>query len=269
MLNASPRLLLQLNDLHCGSSVGLLPPDSPNEWGNTIGHGKNYHHRFLWGEWLRMNEWAGAVCGNDPFALLLNGDMTEGTHHKTIEIISQTVEQHAEIARIALQPLADRAAAVFVTLGTECHTKGAEHKLAEKLNARTGVAQEKWLFEIAGTLVDAAHHMPTATRIWTEAAGLGAVNANAPANHARAGHRVPRLYCRAHRHVHGGVFSATTMTVCVGPWQLLSRFGHKVVGDSITMPSAVIYDWRNTPDDSIPAVHSFVAIPPQPDIDRV
>ena len=46
-----PRLLVVVSDLHCGSNVGLMPPDSEIIGGNTIGFGSNHHQRWLWECW--------------------------------------------------------------------------------------------------------------------------------------------------------------------------------------------------------------------------
>jgi hypothetical protein len=35
---------------------------------------------------------------------------------------------------------------------------------------------------------------------------------------------------------------------------MLTRYGHKVVGDSLCRPSVGILDWRNLPANSLPAV---------------
>ena len=41
-----PQLLVVVSDLHCGSSVGLMPPDSEMIGGNTINFGKNLHQEM-------------------------------------------------------------------------------------------------------------------------------------------------------------------------------------------------------------------------------
>ena len=78
-----PQLLVVVSDLHCGSEVGLLPPEVETHSGNTVGFGSNYHQEWLWDKWTEAQERVLAVAGDDPFVLLCNGDATEGIHHRS------------------------------------------------------------------------------------------------------------------------------------------------------------------------------------------
>ena len=53
---SSPKILLVISDIHYGSEVGLMPPDSKIRSKNTIGFGKNIHQKWLWEKWTQMQE---------------------------------------------------------------------------------------------------------------------------------------------------------------------------------------------------------------------
>ena len=157
------KLLVDVSDLHCGSVEGLAPPITQTEHGNVIGFGKNIHQEWLWQTWQEMCSRVKEIIGDTPkkyVSLIVNGDATEGVHHKNeSEITVALIETHTNMASECLKPLKQMASEVFVVKGTECHTKNMENKLAEKLGAVGGMAKDKWHIRINGCLIDAAHHM--------------------------------------------------------------------------------------------------------------
>ena len=267
MSSEHPRLLLVLSDIHCGSVVGLMPPDTETGDGNKIGFGKNLHHAWLWSKWLEMQTRFAKIRGKSPYAMLLNGDLTEGVHHSSIENLTQVIEDHANMAVECLQPLASKASQVLITQGTECHTHNIESYIAKRLKARSGKALPQWLFRIAGTLVSATHHISTAGRAVSESSALGAELGNARLQSARAGHEIPTVFLRGHRHVGGWYSDGAGLMGVTGGWQFLTRYGRKVVPSSVPRPSALVLDWRSVTDGSLPVVNEISFPSPQGDID--
>jgi len=244
-----------VSDLHCGSNVALWPPDCETESGNTVGFGRNIHQAWLWDVWQETIRSAIQHFGDDPWVLILNGDLMEGSHHHSKEVVAAEEADHAAAAVICLTPLVTTATQTYVVRGTECHTKNFEKMIADKLGAT--FAGDALLLEIHGTLIDAKHHMPTSSRAYLEAGAMSIVMGNARLNYARCGHRIPKVFLRGHRHV-GGVYSdGTSAFVATGAYQLLTRFGKKVVGEALCRPSFAILDWRGRPKDSVP----FIALP--------
>lgn len=244
-----------VSDLHVGSNVGLWPPDGETEMGNTVGFGKNIHQAWLWETWLKVEAAAKRVFGNDPFVLVANGDLMEGSHHHSKEVVAAEEHDHAVNAVRCLRPLVDLAAESYFVRGTECHVKNFEKYIANQLG---GVfAGDALLLEIQNTLVEAKHHMPTASRAYLEAGALSIVMGNARLNYARCGHRIPKVFLRGHRHV-GGVYSdGSSALVVTGAFQLLTRYGKKVVGESLCRPAFAILDWRNSEPGGLP----FISLP--------
>jgi hypothetical protein len=243
---------LVVSDLHCGSAVGLWPEGCEVSYGNKISLGNNLHQRWLWKCWNDMQKKAIAHFGKDPFVLIVNGDCIEGRHHGTQEVVAAKMRDHSEAAIECLKPLAKAAAKSYFVAGTECHTGDWEEYIAQECGGE--YMGDRALIEINGTLCDVAHHMPTSARAYLEAGAMSITMGNARLNYARSGHRLPRVFLRGHRHCGGYYSDAHALFLVTGAWQMLTRYGHKVVGDSLCRPSVGILDWRNLPTNSLPAV---------------
>ncbi len=255
------RLLVVLSDLHCGSDVGLLPPKVTLTDGQEIGHGKNAWQAWLWQEWLKMQQWVCEISSGEPYDVLLNGDLLENFHHRSDEIISIKIVEHCTIAATALEPLLKGANKVHCTRGTESHTLRMEEYLMKSLGR--GTAHDFIQWELNGVLCDARHHFPTTSRQHLEAGPLSIIAANNRSNAVRCGHRPARIFLRGHRHVPGIYSDGEVLVGVTGAWQGLTRFGRKVVPDSIPRPSCIILDARTTPYGEMPAIHHRVFNPPQ------
>jgi len=229
--------------------------------GQTIGHGKNEWQKWLWEQWMAMQEWVENVADGSPFDLLINGDALEGIHHHSDEIVAARILEHCTIARVALQFLVDAATDVYAVRGTECHTRDLETYLMRSMGREK--AHDFVQLNFNGVLLDARHHMPVTGRLHLEASALSIVAANNRSNAVRAGHEPARIFLRGHRHVPGYYCDGGSMIAVTGGWQGLTRHGRKVVADSIPRPSAIILDARNTPHGELPAIHQRVFNPPQ------
>lgn len=264
-----PTILVVVSDLHCGSSVGLMPPDSENLAGNTIGFGSNLHQAWLWECWQDAMEKVAGITKGDPYAVVVNGDATEGIHHRSPEVVASLIENHCTMAAEALKPLTSKAAVSFVVRGTECHTHNVETYLAKLIGAKDGEARDKWHIDIHGCAVDATHHIGATSRVYLEASALSITLGNARLNSVRSGHPVAQVYLRAHRHC-GGIYSdGSGMIAVTGGWQFLTRHGHKVVPDAIPRPSILVLDWRGKPEGALPTPHHIYYNPPAPKVTRV
>jgi hypothetical protein len=263
MPKPKPKVLVVVSDIHCGSAVGLAAPETKTKAGNVISFGENHHQAWLWENWCKGIEQVKGILDGDSGALLVNGDATEGVHHRNeADLVAALIETHTDMAVDCLMPLTKLCATRLVTLGTECHTKHMEDVLAEKLEALGDKAKDKWHFSINGCEVDAAHHMPTTSRAYLEASHLSICMGNARLNYLRAGHSVPKVFLRGHRHC-GGYFSdGSGLFGVTGGWQFLTRHGHKVVTDSIPRPSILVLDWRDKLFGGLPKVHDITFNPP-------
>lgn len=266
----SIELLVVVSDIHCGSDVGLAPPETKTESGNIVGFGDNICQSWLWQNWSSGIKEVQRYIGNSPAALLVNGDATEGVHHRNeAELIAAAIETHTNMAVDCLKPIAKLCKKIFVVKGTECHTRNMETVLADKLKAERREALDKWHFTIHGCEIDAAHHTGTTSRAYLEATAMSINMGNARVNYVRAGHPVPKVFLRAHRHCGGYYSDGDGLFAVTGAWQFLTRHGFKVVTDSIPRPSILILDWRGKAKGSLPVVNQITFNPPAHEAQKI
>lgn len=264
------KLAVVVSDLHCGSEVGLSPREFKLRRGNVVSIGGNVCQAWLADEWERAVSRVAEIVNGEPAVLVVNGDATEGVHHhNNADLVAAEIERHLEMAQECLKPLLKICRRRFVVKGTECHTKELEDLLAERIKAETGKARDKWLIEVHGCLVDAAHHMGVTSRAYLEGSGMSITMGNARVNYARLGQVLPKVFLRAHRHCGGWFCDGSGMLAVTGGWQFLTRHGHKVVTDSIPSPTVLVLDWRNVEEGGLPNVHEIKCVPPQAAITRV
>ena len=110
-----------ISDLHCGSSVGLMPPVFARvDEGPALR--QNKPQRWLWRWWEDFwGKWLPSVVGKGKWALVINGDLVEGCHHRNVQIHPDVIV-HKRIAEDVLIPVSSGSEATYVIKGTECHT---------------------------------------------------------------------------------------------------------------------------------------------------
>jgi len=256
-----PLLNVIISNPHYESDVKLLPPKVVCPDGHSISFNKNPWMAWLWARWGQSIQIAKTHIGKSPFILTLTGDLIEGIHHRSDEIVAAKLVEHLAIAREALGELISMAHTVYVIKGTECHTNNLETVFAKDIGA--GEAHDFIQYKLGGVLVDARHHMPTTGRLHLEASALSIVMANNRSNAVRAGHTPARIFLRGHRHLAGHYSDGEAMILCTGAWQGLTRHGRKVVPDAVPRPSMAILDARSTPKGHLPTLTHLVFNPPQ------
>jgi hypothetical protein len=260
-------LAVVVSDLHCGSTVGLLPPGLHTADGTEMA--QNAVQRWIWECWEKAHHFAESVCGDDPFDLIVNGDLIEGLHHGSKQVISQDIGDHIAAAVEALKPLASKAANVHLTVGTECHTQNAEHGIGKALNASVNPAtrrhvHDRLLLDFNGLLLSASHHTSATSRQWLESGEYSRAISSERLSCARTGWRLPDIFLRAHRHVSGCYTDFSSMMLVTGAWQLMTRHTFKVVPGAICEPTIAILDARDCEPGELPRVRCRKFSPPEP-----
>jgi hypothetical protein len=260
-------LLVVLSDLHCGSTKGLLPPGFVTLEGQEVG--QNVFQRFLWECWQKANTFIDQVAGTSRWGLVLNGDLLEGNHHGTREIISPEVADHRKAAMQVLRPLAKQAAKVFVVRGTECHVNNHEVGIGEELHAvknpETGLhAFDRLTIDIHGVRCVFRHHIATTTRRSLSATALSTQLAEEQLEAVNNGEPLPRVLGCAHRHKPDNYEGDNGMCFVSPAWQVLTRHGHKVVSPARCKPGVQILDWRGLPHGELPRFHKRYYEAPHP-----
>jgi hypothetical protein len=251
-------LICVLADIHAGSTVALCPPKFINHEGNEIK--LNPIQLWLWRRWSATKEFIEAVAQGREYVLVLNGDMIEGNHHRTTQIISPEVGDHVEAAYQILEPIAAKASKVFMVRGTECHTADRENTLGKRLGAETNpdsptrCSFDKLLLDANGIRIAFTHHIVTSSRTWTEANGLSAALNQEQLEASKNGEKLTQILCCAHRHRFGFIGDTSGMCVVSPPWQLLTRHGHKVVPLARTCPGVFLLDFEGKGHGEMPVL---------------
>jgi len=106
-MKCNTKLIVLLSDLHVGSTIGLWPPDFISNEGNPIG--QNKFQEWLWECWQDAAKWSAKLIGKDAFEIVLNGDLVEGIHHRSLQVMTPDVGDQSEAVKQVLEPLAAKA----------------------------------------------------------------------------------------------------------------------------------------------------------------
>lgn len=262
-MKAKTKAIVILSDLHVLSTVGLWPPGFVCNEGFEIG--QNRFQQLLWEHWKDCQSWITRVIGDSPFELVLNGDLVDGKHHQTTQIMSADSADQLPAVLQVLGPLAERAKATYLTKGTECHTRNDELYIGKQLKAvkDPSTGQHAWdrlELEFNGLVFAASHHTPTASRPYLEASQHSIQLGAEIMERVRNGLAPPRIIARAHRHVPGVWNDGRLISIVTGAWQGLTRYGRKVVPHAVPAPSCVIMDARSCVEGELPTIHQKVWI---------
>lgn len=232
------RHILAISDLHCGSTVGLCPPDFKMVKGGT--YGLNRSQQWLWVKWTKLIADAIASFHGKPFALVVNGDLIDGNHHGTQEIWSVNLQDHVNAAIAVLEPIVAKAATTFIVVGTETHTKEAEYGIADHLkavpdndNQCPAHNQLNLTVGVHRYPVRFVHHISTTSREHLRASRLSIHLTNARSAAVDAGHTPPKMLVAGHCHVADVYQRLDLACVTLPAWQLLTRYGHRVVPSNV------------------------------------
>jgi hypothetical protein len=269
----TPVVIAITSDHHIGSTLGLCPPE-----GVRLDDDGTYHpskaQQWSWECWEDFWRIVGEIRQRAKAQLwcVYNGDLAEGDHHGTSQIISRNPEPAAYLSeRVFSVPLALKPNRTFVVRGTEAHVgpSGAtEEAWARRMNAEREPLTRTWSwwrlrFTVHGTRFDFQHHGRTGTRPWTKASVVGALAAEIFYEHSAAGIPHPHLAIRSHRHQYADSHDAHPTRVIQTPaWQLKTAHAHKVVPESLADLGGLIV--TVAPDGYEVARHLYKpALPPE------
>ena len=257
MATQKPELIFAISDLHCGSTVGLLPPRFRTLEDTSVN--QNPVQRWLWSCWQDTQKWIDVTSKGRPYGLVINGDLIEGNHHRTTQIISPDIGDHIEAALQVLRPLVSKAAATFIVRGTECHTGNAEIAIGRALKCRVNPDNglpiwDRLTLDVKGIRYVFRHHIGTTMRRGLAATQLSVNLAEEQLEAANADEKIPRVLVCSHRHKYGQYQDDGGICVVTPPWQGLTRFAHKVVSQARTTPGLVCFDHTACEQGELPKV---------------
>jgi hypothetical protein len=236
-------IVANVSDVHAGSTVALCPPKIALDDGGFYFPSKP--QQWLWQGWNDYWNEVGVRRDAEDAELyvMLNGDLTEGSHHGTTQILSGNPSAQAAVVDACLAvPLALKPDRIWVIRGTEAHVGASacyEERIATGLwkDGRPVVRCEEtdtashWhaRIDIQGVRFDVAHHGSIGSRAWTRNNVVNNLAADLFYNHAAAGVPHPHLALRGHMHQFADTGSAAPVRVLQsGAWQLKTAFTHRI-----------------------------------------
>ena len=271
------------SDQHAGSTIALCPARIDLDDGGA--YVASTAQRWLWGHWEGYWEWVArlrerhgtSITGKgsrrvaDLYAVF-NGDLTEGYHHGTTQILTANpTAQAAVVDAIMRVPLSLGLDKLFFVRGTEAHVgKSAayEERVATGLQKDgrdvigcpdTGTASW-WHLRMCvdGVRLDFAHHGRIGTRPWTKGNVVLNLAAQIFYDHAANGEPHPHIAVRSHFHQHFDTYDAHPTRVIQTPaWQLATAHVHRIATESIADVGGVAI----VIEDGRAEVHNYVHRP--------
>ncbi len=213
--------LVIVSDTHINCQLGLCGPKPIR-----LDEGGTYRASPLQRKVYRMwrefwDVWVPKACHGEPFAVVLNGDATEGIgHHGSTHQISHNAKDQFGMALGLLRPVVKLCPGRFyMTRGTEAHVGPSsveDERLAQALGAvpdkQGRHARYHLRIRIGRGLVDVMHHIGTTSTSSYESTALMKELAEAYTEAARWGRKPPNVVVRSHRHRHLEVRVSTTNT---------------------------------------------------------
>lgn len=242
------RQAIVISDLHAGCQFGLCPPHEILLDGGGV-YRPSLLVNKMWGWWEEMwDKWVPAATHHEPYAVVVNGDITDGRHHGTTTQITQNLSDQRKIALEILSPIVKLCEGRFYVIrGTEAHTGATgenEETLAQELGAipdENGnyARWELWL-RMGNRLAHIMHHIGTTGSMAYETTALMKEYSESCAESARWNRPRPDWVIRSHRHRNAEIRVPTDNNygICaVTPgWQLKTPLTHRLPGGRITTP---------------------------------
>lgn len=240
--------LIVVSDLHCGCRMGLYPPEPIK-----VDDGGTYQQSKLqatvWSWWDEFwNEWVPHVTKGEPYAVAVNGDVVDGSHHNSTTQISQNLADQEEIGFRVLRPVYERCEGrMYYNRGTEAHG-GQSGVDEERLARRLGCIPDsqgqhsRWLLwaRVGRGLVNIAHHIGTTGSMAYETSAVMKELEQIYADAGRWNREIPDVVIRSHRHrnVEVSILTYKGYAKCAvtAAWQLKTPFAHRMPGGRITEP---------------------------------
>jgi len=240
---------LIISDLHCGSAIGLLPPEVPlpQPMPGFVFNNKNGDPELeasMFCSSLRQNRgqeylwrcWQDMISQLPPTLdfIVVNGDMIQGPakmNGEAYETITTRPSFQCLIAREALRPLRERTNMFYMIRGTEWHVGSYGENcqvLAESLQATQfpeGERLGEMLFlDIDGVILDIAHDI-SYFMVYRNTALEREINFSRVDQCLLEG--APDLIIRSHTHTYGTVQNRWATAVTTPGWQFSLRFARK------------------------------------------
>ena len=237
---AAKTIVSIIGDLHIGGNTAIAPPQFTI---NTRDNAEeqviqsNRLQSWLWECWRDYWDYVRVIAGGKRrkhrLVIVCMGDVIDGNHHDTPQII-QEVNDQIKLAIDILGDIRDSADMFYGIIGTGTHVGAAgsvESNIYQAIDATDYGNQ--FALEIDGLVHDFSHHGRAGRRPWTSAAaGLGA---EIMLDYIAQGLRPPDYIWRGHNHIidDSGNKLPGTRVICTPSWQLKTEYGWRVSTNTV------------------------------------
>ncbi len=238
-------IVAAVSDIHSNSKVAVCPPAITDDDGGTYRASKA--QLWLWSNWQdywqAVKQKVGKGRWRKKLYLVIIGEISDGDHHDTTQIISRNEATQLKIALAVLRPALDlKPDYIFILRGTEAHSKPAaafDEMVARDIGAvperepkadDPGVYSWWWLpLEVESVLFDITHHGRAGYRYWTKANSANALAVELMAQYAEQGRQPPDVALRSHVHKVYDTYDNYPIRVIGTPsWQLQTAYSHRI-----------------------------------------
>lgn len=254
-------------DTHIGCRMGLMHPDGAalDDGGKVV---PSPAQRKIWAVWEYFwGAWVPKHTRGEPYAVVFNGDATEGVHHNAVTQWSHNdvVDQVNHAVKV-LRPIRDKAAQYFHIRGSTAHAGQSgmlEETLAKELGAEPLVVEldgvegkqfARWeLYKRIGSTngeggvtIHILHHIGTTGSQHYESTALMKEFIEALVEAARWGYPPLGGIVRSHRHRAMQIRipakfctlpdAGEATAVITAGWQLKTPFAHRIAGARVSQP---------------------------------
>lgn len=233
--------ILFIGDTHCGGSTALLPPKSYAA-GRPIG--QTDLDKKMWRYYATdLEEFVAQAkeFGAEKIIVTHLGDLIDGDHHQTTEVVTASITEQLEIAKNALNPILKEATHFIQVSGTPVHNEfgTADSQFCNWVATefpQMFVKYGKQVFlEVCGHLIDLQHEGKQGVgRPWTRNNQLGVICQSRKLECLDNELPVPELIVRAHKHFcrdSGGDYLSGKYPIRylqLGCWQLSTEYGRSL-----------------------------------------
>lgn len=241
--------LIVVSDTHCGSRLGLCPPEPI-----PLDDGGEYHaselQRRVWQWWCDFwDEWVPQVTKGQPYGVVVNGDLVDGKPFAAMTPISDNPSDQATIAERVFEPIFENPLVShhYIIRGTEAHVGKSAHQeemAAKNLGAIPNelgqyARYELWI-RVGKGLCHIMHHIGTTASSNYESTAPHAEMIAEFVEASRWREEPPNFVIRSHRHrlimtvIPAEIGDA--ISIVTPGWQLKTPHAWRIAGARLAPP---------------------------------
>lgn len=243
---SAPNLVV-VSDLHVGCQLGLCPPKGMAQDAGGIYTPSSLQRKVLEHWDYFWQKWVPKVTRGEPYAVLVNGDLVDGVHHRSVTQITHNIDVQRAACYELLAPVRDGAADMYIVRGTEAHSgqSGQDEEAIGRLLGAHKTQDGKfsryslWL-KVGDCTVHASHHVGTTSSTAYESSAPSRAQSAMFENAGRWAAPLADVVIRSHRHTHVLTMKPTARgygivftTAC---WQLPTPFVYKKSPEQAEFP---------------------------------